>query len=327
MPLRTTESPYYMSVYTAVDQQALRRLERLYPLGNIRNFEGIREGVQNTNYFIYAQNGDYVLTIFESINRAQVERSMEFMHFLATHELPSSDPLPSVNGHYVEDFNGKPMAIVKRVAGTSVEVADEQQLQSLAHALAKWHIAVQHYAQRWPTRFDHAWRLTTAQRVLTQLDAQQQHLLQQQLALAQNGAYERLPHGIIHADLFRDNALFEGHRVAGIIDLYDIHYGPLLFDIAIIINDWCLDTDGYPDHQRARHFLRGYHHVRCLNASEIELLPAMLQKAALRFWLSRLQDELFPKQASLAAQKNPREFETILRFWADTSSNPAMELE
>jgi len=312
-----------MSVYTPVNKEDLQLLSGLYELGEVRRLQGIEAGVQNTNYFLYADRGDYVLTIFETIDHQQVERTMQFMHFLATHDVPSSDPLVSGNGSYVETLHHKPLAIVNRVAGTSIHVADDEQLKSLAHAVAKWHIAVKHYPERWPTRFDRQWRRQTAQQILPHLAPAQRELLNTALILGDNLDCAAIPQGIIHSDLFRDNALFQANTVSGIIDLYDIYYGPLIYDIAVIINDWCLDQSGLPNAAKARYFLRHYQTLRILDTNEIELLPDMLTMAALRFWLSRLHSEIFPKAGELALRKDPTEFENLLRYWSTVQENPA----
>ena len=313
-----------MSVYTPVDNNDVESLSRLYPLGRVRQLEGIEAGVQNTNYFLYAQTGDYVLTVFETIDHRQVERSMRFMHYLSLHDVPSSDPLVSINGNYVETLHNKPVAIVKRVVGASSEKASDDQLQSLAQAVATWHIAVQHYDERWDTRFDGIWQRDTAQLVLPQLESGQRELLTRQLQNSRQISCESLPCGIIHSDLFRDNALFEGSKVTAIIDLYDIYYGSFIYDIAVIINDWCQDDAGLVNLSRARQFIRYYQQQRVLNDDEIRLLPMMLKAAALRFWLSRLHALMYPKSGSLALCKDPKEFERLLRFWLATCENPAL---
>jgi len=311
-----------MSVYTPVDHSDLVRLSQLYDLGVVQRLEGIEAGVQNTNYFLYSQKGDFVLTIFETIDHRQVEQTMRFMHFLSLHGIPSSDPLGSCHGNYVETLREKPVAIVRRVSGHSIKSADEEQLQSLAATLAKWHLLVQQYDERWDTRFDTAWRRDTAGKVWPYLDKSQQDMLRRAMQGADSIDVSELAHGVIHADLFRDNALFVGKSLSGIIDLYDIYYGPLIYDIAVLINDWCRGRDELPDLERVRFFIHCYQKYRLLSAAEITVFPLMLKNAALRFWLSRLFSEVFPLHGELALRKNASEFEHLLRFWEDVNENP-----
>ena len=47
------------------------------------------------------------------------------------------------------------------------------------------------------------------------------------------------PTGFIHSDLFRDNTLFQGDQLQGILDFYELNQDEWLFDIAISINDFC----------------------------------------------------------------------------------------
>jgi len=312
-----------MSVYTSVTQRDLDHLEQFYPLGKVLDLQGIEAGVQNTNYFLSAEQGEFVLTLFETIKRDEVARTMRFMHFLAMHDIPSSDPLASRDGHYVESLRDKPVAIVKRVSGLSINDPNEIQLQSLATALAKWHNAVQSFEGRWNSRFDANWRQQTAHDLIKHLDAGQRSLLQRQLQECQTLALDELPHGMIHSDLFRDNSLFIGNNLSAIIDLYDIYYGPYIYDIAVIINDWCRDQQGLPQLSRARHFINAYQQQRPLNTLEIKCMPALLRLAALRFWLSRLHALHYPNSGELALRKDPEEFQRLLHFWQTVEENPA----
>lgn len=310
----------FMSVYTPVNNNDLQWINSRYELGEIHKIEGILAGIQNSNYFLYASRGEFVLTVFEDIDHLEAERCMRLMHFLAEHAVPSSDPLPNRDGAYVEDFHGKPLALVKRVAGHSVLTPNNAQLRSIAHALGKWHVAASDYPERWPPRYDANWRQQAAQQVMPHLTSAQAGMLQSQLEQISALASQKLPHGIIHSDLFRDNCLFCGDKVSGIIDIYDANYAPLLYDLAVLINDWCCDESHRPDLEKARFVIACYQEVRHLTADEIANLLPMLRMAATRFWLSRLQATVKPKDGELALQKNPEEFESILIFWMKNSS-------
>src|SRR5690606_6453232 len=107
-----------------------------------------------------------------------------------------------------------------------------------------------------------------------------------------------LPQANLHADLFRDNVLFDGNHLSGIIDFYNACSGPMLYDLAIACNDWCSTEDGALDPARTQALLGAYAGLRPFTAKEAELWPAMLRIACLRFWLSRLiaaQQEVGPE--------------------------------
>jgi len=315
-----------MSVYTPVNKDDLQTLADLYEFGQVRGVEGIEAGAQNTNYFLYTDRDDYVLTIVENIDRTQVQRAMQFMHFLSQNAVPSSDPLLSRSGRYVETLHFKPVVVVKRVRGHSVEHPSADQLRSLAEVMARWHLAVLHYSESWPSRFDQAWRQSSAQQVLPRLSPRQRELLTQEMAasdfIEKKLAAANIPQGIIHSDVFRDNVLYQGSSVAGVIDLYDIHYGPFVYDMAILINDWCRSQQGRPDEEKLHYFLHHYQIYRKLTPIEIDVLPEMLKKAALRFWLARTHSYCFPKQGQLALRKDPQEYEDLLRYWKSLHKSP-----
>jgi homoserine kinase type II len=126
-----------------------------------------------------------------------------------------------------------------------------------------------------------------------------------------------LPSGPIHADLFRDNVMFDdtagGDRLCGFFDFYFAGTDHLLFDVAVCLNDWCTDlASGRLDEDRATAFVTAYESVRKLEAAERRLLPALLRAAAFRFWLSRLWDWHLPRAAALLKPKDPAQLERVL---------------
>jgi homoserine kinase type II len=154
------------------------------------------------------------------------------------------------------------------------------------------------------------------------LDGSAAQLLDDEVAfqqqLAASAAYAGLPRAAVHADLFRDNVLFDGddghERLSGCVDFYFAGVDTLLFDLAVCVNDWCLaDDSGRIDDARAGALLTAYGERRALSATEHRLFPALLRAAALRFWLSRLADRHLPREAALLQPKDPRHFERLLR--------------
>lgn len=154
---------------------------------------------------------------------------------------------------------------------------------------------------------------TTASRLLSKLEADEQRLLNDELA-CQEQQQTVLPDGVIHADLFRDNVLFGEGRLMGMIDFYTASNGPLIFDLAVTVNDWCVDESGEIDPSRYKALLQGYASERTLSAQELEAWPIMLRRAALRFWLSRLVELHFPRPGEMALIKDPGEFRRILEL-------------
>jgi homoserine kinase type II len=189
---------------------------------------------------------------------------------------------------------------------------------AVGETLARMHLAARDYPRHQPNLRGLAWWNETAPLVLPHLDAAQTALLRSELAfqnhVAASSAYAALPRGAIHADLFRDNALFEDGKLTGIFDFYFAGVDSWLFDIAVCLNDWCVDLPtGVHESDRATAFLRAYARVRPLAAAERQLLPAMLRAGALRFWISRLWDFHLPREAAMLNPHDPAHFERVLR--------------
>jgi homoserine kinase type II len=184
------------------------------------------------------------------------------------------------------------------------------------------HLAGQDFDMAQPHLRGLDWWQDTVPVVLPYLDADRAGLLQSELAyqvhVAQGAAYAALPRGPIHADLFRDNVMFEnagtGPQLTGFFDFYFAGVDTWLFDIAVCLNYWCVDiATGVPDTMRGQSLLAAYQRVRPLTGPERSLLPALLRAGALRFWISRLWDLHLPREASLLKPHDPGQFERILR--------------
>jgi len=301
-----------MSVYTVVERDELEAFLGNYSLGELLDFQGISAGIENTNYFVTTSEKRLVLTLFENHSAEELGYFLDLMAFLAEHDVPSAHPIADNHGHYLRELNGKPAAFVMRLSGAGLETPDVAQCRALGHALAKLHVAGQSFGgQRDNDRGPHWW-LETRNAVAARLSDAERTLLDEELAFQRAHRFDALPRGVIHADLFRDNALFEGDTLTGIIDFYYACNDVLLYDVAVTVNDWCSDGDGELDEEKVLAMLGAYRQVRPFSAEESEAWPVMLRAGALRFWLSRLQDLHFPREGELTHIKDPNVFMRIL---------------
>jgi len=306
-----------MSVYTIVEHPQLEDFLQHYSLGSLVSFEGISAGIENTNYFVTTTAGQFVLTLFEQYHIEQLTFFLELMAHLAEYEVPSAHPIADRAGNYLRILNGKPAALVKRLRGRDVQVPTLAQCRSIGCALGYIHIVSLDFPYSRPNDRGPQWWHATAKRVLPHLSPSDTALLRAELRFQANFKDLPLPRGIIHADLFRDNALFEGDTLCGIIDFYYACHDVFLYDLAVTANDWCSSAAGPLDDKRLHALLDGYCHQRELTLIEYDVWPVMLRAAALRFWLSRLQDLYFPRPGEMTHVKNPNEFRNILQArWA-----------
>jgi len=208
--------------------------------------------------------------------------------------------------------------VVNKLSGKSQLAPQAVHCSAVGEVLARMHLAGRDYDRRQPNLRGLAWWNETVPVVLPHLDREQAALISAELAyqnhVAASAAYAALPSGPIHADLFRDNVMFEGETLTGLFDFYFAGCDSFLFDIAVCLNDWCIDlSTGVHDAPRAEALQSAYQHVRPLTSAERELLPAMLRAGALRFWVSRLWDWYLPREASMLKPHDPTHFERVLR--------------
>jgi len=301
-----------VAVFTGVTREQLSAWLADYPLGSLLEFEGIPEGIENTNYFVTTSGGRFVLTLFEKLTPAELPFYLDLMAHLAQHGIPCPRPMADQRGRLLGELNGKPACIASRLSGQSVRHPSLAQCAAMGAMLAQMHVAGQSFGGQMADPRGAAWRSAAAKAVLPFLPPQEAALLQSEVALHAQGALDDLPRGMIHADLFRDNVLMEGDRVGGLIDFYFACSGALLYDVAITVNDWCLDGADKLDGERTRALLRAYHAVRPFSAQEAECWPLALRVAALRFWISRLFDLHLPREGELVNPRDPEPFKRIL---------------
>lgn len=303
-----------MSVYTEVGRDELIAFLGDYDLGDLQDYQGISAGIENTNYFVTTSQGEFVLTLFEQHDFSELAYFLDVMTFFFQQGIPSAHPAADRDGHYLKTLAGKPAALVLRLPGKTVdEVATTGQCAAIGDMLAQMHLAGQKFASRRPSTRGPHWRKKMAKVLLPHLNAELAELLKNELAFQKAYADLNLPWGVTHSDLFRDNALFVGDELSGIIDFYYACDEYLLYDLAVAVNDWCVDDSGLLETGRYQTLMQAYLKRRPLTMAEKENWNLVLRAAALRFWLSRLQDQLFPREGEITQIKNPDAFLRILR--------------
>jgi homoserine kinase type II len=304
-----------LSVYTPVSEAELAAWLANYSVGRLEACEPIQAGIENTNYFVSTTQGRYVLTLFERLPAQELPFYLGLMAHLARHGIPAPAPIADLGDQYLGRLNGKPAALVTRLPGRSVDQPGAAECAELGALLARLHLAARSYAAYLENPRGPKWWRLAASEVRNFLDDGQRALLEDELAFHAGQRFPDLPRGPVHADLFRDNALFENGRISGVIDFYFAGVDCLLYDVAVCVNDWCLadvQRDPALDTRRSDALLRAYEAVRPWTAMERAAWPAMLRAAALRFWLSRLHDFHLPRPGMLVHAHDPEHFRRIL---------------
>lgn len=312
-----------MAVHTVLNKSQIEGFIQPYGLGQLKDFSGIADGIENSNYFVTLDNNgnscQLVLTVYEAIELADLTFYCQLTTALAEAGLPVPSPLADKQGGRIQQLEGKPATLVPRMRGKHPDGVNAAQCAAIGEAMAQAHLlclqqGFEHRALR-----DLQWLQQTARQLADSVPAEDRDLLAQVGAICSRLAlYPQLPQAVIHGDLFRDNSLFDGDRLTGIIDFNSAGSGYLMLDLAICINDWCSREDGSLNNALSDAMLAGYRQQREPEACERGLWNEFLCLAACRFWLSRLSDQqLAAKQpaaeGSLLQNKDPRPYKEILQ--------------
>ncbi|MEO1956500.1 MAG: homoserine kinase [Methylophilaceae bacterium] len=301
-----------MSVFTTLTLPEVQDFLQDFSTGEVTELKGIASGITNTNYFVITETSRYVLTIFEANTIDELPYFVDLMAHLAEHNIPCPEPIADKHGVALQEIKGKPALLVSCLQGRDVSEPDAAQCAQVGRMLAHMHLAGDAFGQQSNNQRDAAWRSNTAAQVMGKVSADERVLLQQVLAFQDNLDLDSLPRGVIHGDLFRDNVLFDGAALGGVIDFYYACHDVLAYDAAIAVNDWCLTESGGFDEPRLNAFMQSYTEVRPFNEGEKQAWQGLLCIAALRFWLSRLYDFHFPAEGELTHAKDPDYFKNIL---------------
>lgn len=284
-----------MSVFTELTRADVEHLLEQYTLGRYVDHQGISAGTENTNYFVDTDLGQFVLTLFEKHRPEELPFFLSLGEHLHDDHCAVPQPFRTVHGDLLTRLRDRPAVVFERIHGRHHQ-ASPAHARTLAAALADIHTSTRRFEGDRAHSHGIEWVRETAGVLSPRLPDADRALLDDSLACIER-IDRSLPRGVIHADLFHDNALFEGERLSGIIDWYFAGIDLYALDIAVCLIDWCLDAKDRPDPERCLDFVHGYHQRRPLNAGEFDAIPELMVQAATRFWLSR----------ALAARNNPKQ--------------------
>lgn len=303
-----------MAVFTPLaDAQVASFLSR-FDVGELTELKGVPAGTENSTFFVTTDQRELVLTLFEQGEHEELPFFVELLDFLDEHRVPVAGPIHDREGIALHELAGRPALLFPRLPGAHPKAPNLEQCRALGDALGRLHRVSQHFPGQRPNPRDLHWLNAMYHKVLAFLSPEDQALMQDEVEGYQTALSEaaELPQGALHGDLFRDNTLFDGDRLGGIIDFYNGCTGDLLFDLAIVINDWTTDSDGSLNRDRHDALLGAYLAQRPLNADERELWPLMLRLTALRYWLSRLLVVYVDPPAHDLTPHDPEQFRRIL---------------
>lgn len=300
-----------MSVYTSVTAAQLTPFLKRYVVGELIDYSGIENGIENSNYRLHTTQGHFILTLYEELDERQIQAVFSLLQQLSAQGLAVPSPQQDRQACLLNHLNGKPAAIFKQLPGQSVLNPTSEHCHRIGQQLAGLHLCSgqSDYNHENPKNLAGCRKLFESCK--GHLTTSEIKRISAELAYQQSFDDVELPFGVIHADLFRDNVLWHRGKISGILDFYSSCNDYLLFDIAVTINDWCRD-EAFISKEKMCSLLDGYQSVKLLTPLEHKLLPVFLRRAALRFWLSRLSHRLEAKSGALTLDKDPAEFRNIL---------------
>jgi homoserine kinase type II len=307
-----------MAVYTEIPDEAFDAFMAGYDLGSVLSLKGIAEGVENSNFLLATERGQFILTLYEKrVDPADLPFFIGLMEHLAGRGISCPLPVRDRKGNALNRVAGRPAAIVTFLSGMGVRRPNVSQCGLVGEALARLHLAGEEFSLTRKNALSvDGWRPLyamskgRADSVQAGLDGE----IADELAYLETHWPRGLRSGVIHADLFRDNVFFLGNRLSGIIDFYFACNDMLAYDVAICLNAWCFEPDNSLNVTKARALLAGYQSVRKFDADEVAALPLLARGSALRFLLTRLYDWLEVPPGALVVPKDPLEYYRKLRF-------------
>ncbi|MFB9123726.1 homoserine kinase [Paraburkholderia dipogonis] len=316
-----------MAVFTPVSAEEAAAFIAPLKLGKLTSLRGISDGIENTNYFVTTPAGEFVLTLFERLCEEELSFYLQLMLHLTRKGIPVPKPRADDGGRIIFELNGKPASVVTKLEGRHCLEPEPHHCEQVGEMLGRMHEAGSDFEFEQVNLRGFGWWLRAADQIVPFLDGERRGVLLDELrfqqALASDSLYHTLPRGPIHGDLFRDNVLFASapaldspkgaDKLSGFFDFYFAASDVLIFDVAVCLNDWCIDRQtGALLPAMATPFLEAYDRTRPLTALERRYLPAVLRTAALRFWLSRLVDLHFPRESTLLHAHDPEHFFRVL---------------
>ena len=312
-----------MAVYTQVSNTDLDKLLADFDIGKAVSLVGIEGGIENTNFFLTTEKDqthhEYVLTLFEELNHDEAPFFVELGNWLAKRNVPVSFAVEDRFGIGLKQVSKRPAIIQPRYQGKHLnrEELTPHHCAQIGTALAHYHQAGRDFYLTRQSHRGRFWWRRESERLSPFIDADSRDLLNQEVRLfdEMRDQFTDLPSGIIHGDLFHDNALFHNNQLSAVLDIYNAASAFWLYDLAIVANDWCVTDALTIDPLKEAALLKAYAAIRPFSDDEHTVWPQLTRTAAMRFWLSRLEPWVDAQRGSGGGKtlKDPDEYQHILK--------------
>ncbi|WP_332065908.1 homoserine kinase [Bartonella sp. CB189] len=312
-----------MAVYTDIHPNDLKKFLTRYSIGSLLSYQGIEDGIENSNFILHTTKGKFILTLYEKrISKDDLPFFCSLMQYLNQREIPCPQPVIQNDGAMIGELAGRPAAIITFLEGVWMRQPNVYHCCEVGSNLARLHLAGQNFPlSRRNTLSLVDWKLLwkRCQMVEDKLLEKFRKKINAELDFLEKNWPSNLPTGIIHADLFNDNVFFLNHRLSGMIDFYFACNDFFAYDLAICLNAWCFEHDHSYNLTKARKLLENYQRIRPLALLELDSMILLARGAALRFLLTRLYDWFNTPSDSFVVKKDPWEYWHKLYFFSNIS--------
>ena len=306
-----------MAIHTILSKEDIIKILKNYNILNLENFNGIQEGIENTNYLIETKFKKLILTIFEErVDVKDVPFYLDLMNFVKSVGINCPTPLKDENDNRINSLGKKKYSIFTFVEGKSLSTWNKNDCYEIGQQLGKFHSLTQEHTFKKENNFSvQSWVkiFSKCSTKINNIIPDGYNLIKKEINYLEKEWYKEIPFGIIHADLFPDNVLFKKNKVSGIIDFYFSCIDYWLYDLSIVLNAWSF-VNGSFIKDNFINIIKGYTSIRNLTNNEKKYINIFLRGSAMRFLLTRLNDKIFTKKKSLTKIKNPLDFFEILNF-------------
>ena len=304
-----------MAVYTKLTNKDILSLSSAYQIGKVIKFEGIKKGIENTNYLLKTNKEKFILTIFEKrVHKKDLPFFMNLMDKLDQNKIICPKPLKNKNGKYLSTIKDKSACIVTFLKGKDKTHLDYKNCFDVGINIAKFHGAtskIHLYRENSMSvkKLDNLLKSIKFKSKKKTLDLRS--IVNKNLRDIKREWPKNLPKGIIHGDLFIDNIFFNKDKFSGFIDFYFSCNDYLTYEIAICVNSLCFDKKNKSfimNSKKIKNLIDGYESVRILSKKEKDSLNILCRGAALRYLLTRIYDYFNTPKNALIQIKDPNEY-------------------
>ena len=318
-----------MAVYSPVSKKELELFLKRYNIGYLIKFDGILEGIENTNYKIQTSENDYILTIFEKrVDHSDLPFFINLKKHLYKKKFNCPQPIKDIDGNYINLIQNKHCLIISFLKGKKISIVENIHCKQVGEMLAIFHENAKDFDQKRDNTMSYnQWEV-----VFKKIQNRKNNKFSDMIPKINNELIylatkwpKELPEGVIHADAFQDNIFFINHELSGLIDFYFACNDFFAYDLALTINAWCFDNKTSFKKEKFLQLITGYESKRPLIAIEKKYLSTLLRGASLRILLTRIHDYIFQPDGAYVKPKDPEEYYSILQFHQEYDLNELLK--